>query len=143
MNRLATSLYADFQGTSELKAQARANAKGSLDPVARQFEALFTQMMLKSMRDASSSLGDGIMDNDQTKFYQEMYDKQIAIHLSESGGIGLADIIKEQLGGTDAANDSKHEDASKDYRSEVISMLERSSRLSVAMRDSKPIIALG
>ncbi|MEJ2530089.1 MAG: flagellar assembly peptidoglycan hydrolase FlgJ [Gammaproteobacteria bacterium] len=101
----ASLLYTDFQGIAELKAKAHADAKGSLDQVARQFESLFTQMMLKSMRKAK--LAEGIMDNDQTKFYQEMYDQQLAIHLSESGGIGLTDVIKSQLGGTEAANDSK------------------------------------
>lgn len=141
MNRLATSLYTDFQGTAELKARAHADAKGSLDQVARQFESLFTQMMLKSMREAS--LGEGIMDNDQTRFYQEMYDKQITIHLSEGAGIGLADVIKSQLGGSEAANDSKPVNSFSDYRKEVISMLEQSSSMPISMRDGKPIIALG
>ncbi len=134
-------LYTDFQGVAELKARAHADAKGSLDQVARQFESLFTQMMLKSMRNAN--LGEGIMDNDQTKFYQEMYDQQLAIHLSESGGIGLADVIKTQLGGTGAANDSKPVNSYSEYRKEVISMLERSSSLPVSMQDGRPIIAMG
>ncbi len=141
MNRVQASLYTDFQGVAELKAQARADARGSLDQVARQFESLFTQMMLKSMREAS--LGEGIMDNDQTKFYQEMYDQQLSIHLSESGGIGLAKVIKSQLGGTEAANDSRPVNSYSDYRKEVISMLERSSGMPVSMQDGKPIIALG
>ncbi len=137
----ASLLYTDFQGVAELKARARADAKGSLDQVARQFESLFTQMMMKSMRQAK--LAEGIMDNDQTEFYQEMYDQQLAIHLSESGGIGLAEVIKSQLGGTEAANDSKPVNSYSEYRKEVISMLERSSSLPVSMRDGRPIIALG
>jgi len=153
MNRAAASLYTDFQGVAELKAKARADAKGSLDQVAHQFESLFTQMMLKSMRQAS--LGEGIMDSDQTKFYQDMYDQQLAVHLSESGGIGLAEVIKSQLGGAEAANDSNPESDSKtegdsksvngyiDYRKEVITMLERGSNMPVSMQDGKPIIALG
>ncbi len=141
MNTVPASIYTDFQGVAELKARARADAKGSLDQVARQFESLFTQMMLKSMRQAK--LADGIMDSDQTEHYQEMYDQQLAIHLSESGGIGLAGVIKEQLGGVDAANDSKPVNSYKEYRKEVISMLERSSSLPVSMQDGKPIIAMG
>ncbi len=141
MNTAPASLYTDFQGVAELKAKARSDAKGSLDQVARQFESIFTQMMLKSMRQAS--LGEGIMDNDQTKFYQEMYDQQLAVHLSESGGIGLAEVIKSQLGGTETADDSKPVNSYSEYRKEVISMLERSSTLPVSMQDGKPIIAMG
>jgi flagellar protein FlgJ len=98
-------------------------------------------MMLKNMRQAK--LADGIMDNDQVEHYQEMYDQQLAIHLSESGGIGLADVIKQQLGGTEAANDSKAANSYSEYRKEVISMLERSSSLPVSMQDGSPIIAMG
>ncbi len=140
MNTASASLYTDFQGVAELKAKARTDAKGSLDQVAKQFESLFTQMMLKSMRQAK--LADGLMDNDQTKFYQDMYDQQLAVHLSEGKGIGLADVIKRQLGG-EAANDSKPVSSFSEYRKEVISMLERSSNMPVFMQDGKPIIALG
>jgi flagellar protein FlgJ len=57
-------------------------------------------MMLKSMREAG--LGEGIFDSKQTQFYRDMYDQQISLHLSESGGIGLAEVIKRQLGGEEA-----------------------------------------
>jgi flagellar protein FlgJ len=141
MNLPTAAIYTDFQGVAELKARARADAKGSLDQVARQFESLFAQMMLKSMRQAK--LAEGIFDSDQTEFYQDMYDQQLAVHLSEAGGIGLAGVIKSQLGGTEAANDSKTVNSYSEYRKEVISMLERSSSLPVSMQDGKPIIAMG
>ncbi|MFQ5469341.1 MAG: flagellar assembly peptidoglycan hydrolase FlgJ [Gammaproteobacteria bacterium] len=90
------SIYTDFQGLNELKT-AGENSPEALRAVAKQFEALFTQMMLKNMR--NTSLGDGIFDNDQSKMYQEMFDKQIALSMSESKGLGLADMIYRQLGG--------------------------------------------
>ncbi len=93
----AAALYTDFQSIARLKAQARDDSGAVLDQVARQFESLFTQMMLKSMREAN--LGEGIFDSSQTRFYRDMYDQQIALHLSESGGIGLTGVIKRQLGG--------------------------------------------
>jgi len=141
MSTASASLYTDFQGVAELKAQARTDANGSLDQVAKQFESLFTQMMLKSMRQAK--LADGLLDSDQTKFYQDMYDQQLSIHLSEGKGLGLADVIKQQLGGTKAANDSAPVNSYSEYRKEVISMLERSSNMPVSMQDGRPIIALG
>ncbi len=141
MNTASASLYTDFQGVAELKAKARTDASGSLDQVAKQFESLFTQMMIKSMRQAK--LAEGLMESDQTKFYQDMYDQQLAVHLSEGKGLGLADVIKRQLGGNEAANDSAPVNSYSEYRSEVISMLERSSNMPISMQDGKPIIALG
>ncbi|MCW8891620.1 MAG: flagellar assembly peptidoglycan hydrolase FlgJ [Sedimenticola sp.] len=99
------SIYTSMEGLTALKARASTDASGSLDEVARQFESLFVQQMLKSMRQAG--LGEGLMDNDQSLFYRDMYDQQLAIHLSESGGMGLADVIKRQLGGAEASEDAK------------------------------------
>ncbi len=91
------SIYTDFQGVARLKAAAQADSAGALDEVAQQFEALFMQMMLKSMRDAN--LSEGLLDNDQSRFYRDMYDQQLAIHVTRNGGLGLADVLKRQLGG--------------------------------------------
>lgn len=55
------------------------------------------QMMLKSMRDAS--MGDGLMDSEQTDFYQGMFDQQLSLTLSQGRGLGLADMLIKQLGG--------------------------------------------
>lgn len=99
MEAMGAHVYNDFHGLANLKADAERKTDGSIDEVARQFESLFLQMMLKGMRDAS--LGEGIMDNDQTKFYEEMFDQQLSLNLAGKGGIGLADVIKRQLGGGD------------------------------------------
>ncbi len=102
-----TDVYTDFQGLSQLRAEAGNNDKETLRKVAGQFEALFIQMMLKSMREAN--LGEGLMDSDQVKTYQSMYDQQIALDLSKSGSLGLADMMVRQLargGETDAGGDN-------------------------------------
>jgi peptidoglycan hydrolase FlgJ len=91
----APSSYADFSGLESLKGSARANDPAALRETARQFESLFTRMMLKSMRDAN--LGDGMGDSEDTKFYQDMYDQQLAVTLSKGNGIGLAQRLVEQL----------------------------------------------
>jgi flagellar protein FlgJ len=123
----ATSIYADFHGLNQLKAQAREDSDAVLDKVALQFESLFTQMMLKSMRDAS--LGEGIFDNDKTEFYRDLYDQQMALHLSESGGIGLAAVIKRQLGGAEVEQESESEpkltvNSIEQYRQHTIALAE-------------------
>lgn len=90
-------VYTDFSGLAALKARAREDQDAALDQVSRQFESLFLQMMLKSMRDAS--VGGGLMDSKQSEFYRDMYDKQIAVDMAQKQGIGLADVLKRQLGG--------------------------------------------
>jgi len=89
------SVYTDFQGLTKLKAEARQGEDGSLDEVARQFESLLTQMMVKSMREASTIESD--MDSDQSLFYRDMYDKQLSLHLAQGEGLGLSEVIKRQL----------------------------------------------
>ena len=91
------AIYTDFTGLTELKARAGRDADGSLKEVARQFESLLLGQMLKSMRQAS--LGEGLLDSEQSLFYRDMYDKQLALHLTRSGGLGLAAMIERQLGG--------------------------------------------
>ena len=92
---IQTDVYTDIQGLSKLRAQARDNSEETLREVAGQFEALFIQMMLKSMRDAN--LAEGLLDSQHSKTYQSMYDKQIAIDLSKRQGLGLADMMVRQL----------------------------------------------
>ena len=88
--------YTDFSGLNELRAQSRVDPKSSLKQVAKQFEGIFIQMMLKSMRDAS--MGDAIFDSDQSELYRDMFDKQIALDMANSKGIGIAESLIRQLG---------------------------------------------
>jgi flagellar protein FlgJ len=89
----------DFDGLAELRRSATVDQKDeeTLKQVAGQFEALFTGMMLKSMRQAS--LGEGIFDSSQSDMYRDMSDQQLAMDLSKKGGLGLQDAIIRQLGG--------------------------------------------
>jgi flagellar protein FlgJ len=59
-------------------------------------------MMLKSMRQAS--LAEGIFDSNHSKTYREMADQQLAMDLSQRGGLGLQDVIVRQLGGQTNTN---------------------------------------
>jgi flagellar protein FlgJ len=91
-------LYTDFSGLAKLRAKATEQSDEAAKEVAKQFESLFLQMMLKSMRDATVP-GESA-ESDQTQFYQEMFDKQIALDLSSKGeGIGLAKMLEKQISG--------------------------------------------
>jgi len=101
-------IYTDFSGLQKLRAKVSGHSDGEQSQaaskeVAQQFESLFLQMMLKSMRDATTT-GDSA-ESDQTRFYQEMFDKQIALELSNSngGGLGIAAMLEKDLGGKQKA----------------------------------------
>ncbi|GMR19926.1 MAG: flagellar assembly peptidoglycan hydrolase FlgJ [Gammaproteobacteria bacterium] len=95
---MMASLVADPKGVGELKRAARQNSPQALRDVARQFEGLFLQMVLKSMRDAS--LSEDLMSSDQGRMYQDMLDQQISQTLSKQGTLGFADLLIKQLAGT-------------------------------------------
>ena len=89
-------IYTDFSGLAELKSGARKQSPQARKEVARQFEAMFIQIMLKSMRDAGS-LGEG-GESEEVRFYQQMFDQKIALDLANNKGMGLAKVFERQLG---------------------------------------------
>jgi peptidoglycan hydrolase FlgJ len=89
------AFYADPAGLTALKRGAAAQTPEAIRETARQFESLFTRMMLKSMRDASP--GDSMFGSDQQDFYQDMFDQQLSVQLSKGKGMGLADELVRQL----------------------------------------------
>lgn len=91
------TLAIDTQQLTKLRNDAKQNSPEALKQTAKQFEALFLNMMLKSMRDATPQ--DGVMDSDQTKTYTSMLDQQLSQHLANRG-TGLADMLVKQLSRT-------------------------------------------
>jgi peptidoglycan hydrolase FlgJ len=88
------SFFADPAALGALKRDAGAQSPEALRETARQFESLFTTMLLKSMRAATP--GDPF-GSDQQDFYQDMFDQQMAAQLSKGKGLGLADMLVRQL----------------------------------------------
>lgn len=84
----------DLQGLQRLKHSARQDASSGVQGAAQQFEALFIQMMMKSMRDAVPTTG--MLDSKQTEFYQSLLDQQWSQTLA-SRGMGLAESLVNQL----------------------------------------------
>ena len=76
------------------RARATADPKAAIQMAAKQFEAMFMQQLMKSMRD--SSLNTGMLDNAGTQMSTEMLDTQFANKMSGAPG-GLADVIARQL----------------------------------------------
>lgn len=90
----------DIAGLDTLRRAAQSGDKKALKEAAQQFEGIFVQMMLKSMRKAQDVMADkdSPFNSEQVKFYRDMHDQQLANDLSSNGSIGLADIIVRQLG---------------------------------------------
>lgn len=94
-------IFSELSGLSDLKIAAKQKSPEAIAEVATQFESLFVQMMLKSMRDANAS--DGLFGSNQMQFYQDMYDKQISLHLAEKKSVGIANMLMRQLGGSESS----------------------------------------
>jgi flagellar protein FlgJ len=84
----------DMQGFAAMRQAAKASPEQGARIAAKQFDAVFTQMMLKSMREATPS--DGMMDSNETRTYTDMLDQQLSQSLATKG-IGLADKMLGQL----------------------------------------------
>lgn len=91
----SNSVYTDFQGLTQLQYRAAKDAPKALQEVGKHFEALFIQMMLQSMRQASS--GDPLFGGKEGELYQDLFDKQISMAMGSQGSLGLADMIVRQL----------------------------------------------
>ncbi len=91
--------YSDLNRLNQLKVGDGKNSEGNMRKVAQEFESLFLNEMLKSMRSATDAVGeDNPLNTSAAKQYQEMYDQQLAVSMSrEGGGIGLADVLMRQM----------------------------------------------
>ena len=84
----------DVQGVDALRRTVRASPEEGLKQVSRQFEALFMNMVLKSMRQAVPQ--SGLLDSQNEKLYLSMFDQQLTQNLS-GRGVGLAEAMLAQL----------------------------------------------
>ena len=84
----------DLKGLADVKLQARAGSAEGTRKAAREFEAMFLNMMLKGMRDSLSH--DDPLESDATRMATSMRDGQLAQSMAAKG-LGLADAIVKQI----------------------------------------------
>lgn len=72
--------------------------EATLRKVAQQFEALLTQQVLKASR--ANALGEDLMSGAGLDLYKDMFDQQMAQQISSGKGLGLADVLVQQLRGS-------------------------------------------
>lgn len=96
----------DPNSLRDLQRLARTDGQSNdtLRAAAKQFEALFMQMVMKSMRAATPS--NDLFDSEQTRMYQSLLDQQLALNVSQARGTGLSEVIFRQLGGKDGGTDA-------------------------------------
>lgn len=88
------ALAIDAGALDSLKRTARDDPRHALTAAATQFEALFVQMLLKSMREALPQ--DGPLQSDSSKMYTGMFDQQVAQQMA-ARGLGLRQMLERQL----------------------------------------------
>ncbi|MBU3071156.1 flagellar assembly peptidoglycan hydrolase FlgJ [Aestuariicella sp. G3-2] len=94
------SVYTDLTGLQKIKQLNKGSTEDrdqALEQVAQQFESVFLGMMMKSMRDANKAFEDDEMSgSSEMKFYQQMFDQQLTLSLSNKG-VGIAEAMVRQL----------------------------------------------
>lgn len=104
--------FLDINGLNSIRQDAKtgdnASKEAALEQAAKQFEAIFMQMLMKSMRKAQEVLeSDSPFNSESTKFYRDMHDQQMSLEMSNNGSLGLSELIVRQLGG-DSENYKPH-----------------------------------
>ncbi|NBW54111.1 MAG: hypothetical protein EBR42_02235 [Betaproteobacteria bacterium] len=89
--------YSDFSALGELRGKAQRNDAGAARESAEQFEALFIQMMLKSMREASSAMKSDLLHNNAQETFEGMYDKEISMQMAKRNALGFSDVVMKNL----------------------------------------------
>jgi soluble lytic murein transglycosylase-like protein len=147
-SRLATERLALDRAAAALRETATGkkpdsktpNDLASLKKVARQFESLMVNELLKNMR-ATVPENSLWGDESGTKIYRQMYDEALADKIADSGnGLGIADMIVKQMRHTlpDAAEAAGPTPRVDTRRPHHLDRLPAPSHATAAVRDAAP-----
>ena len=90
-----TKTYLDFSGLGELRAKAVQDQDKALKETSQQFEALFIQMMMKAMREAS--MKDEEHEDSARETFEGLFDKEVSVQMSKRSALGVADFIERAV----------------------------------------------
>lgn len=90
-------VYTDFSGLNSLKNAAKTPDSKTAKEVSQQFEGIFLQMALDSMRKAGQAFESDISKSSAVGFYQGMFDSQVALQLAGKSNLGFATAIEKQI----------------------------------------------
>lgn len=85
-----------YQDTTQLKAQ---KGMEGLEAVAKQFEGLFLQEMMKAIRQTSDAMAseDSPFNSEHQKVFRDMVDAQMSQEMAGRSNLGLSDAIIRQM----------------------------------------------
>ncbi len=89
--------YMDFSGLGELRGKAQQNQDKALKESAQQFEGLFIQMMMKSMREANAPMKDEDNQSQAMETFEGMFDKEISLQMSKRGAMGVGAFMERAV----------------------------------------------
>lgn len=90
--------FLDANSLNSIKTMGRDNDPQALKEVAKKFEAIFVQQMLKNMRAANEVFSeDSYFNSSEMQFHQDMYDQQMSLELTSGRGLGLAEALYAQM----------------------------------------------
>lgn len=94
---LSPSSYHDFAGLASLKGKAGRAGGGetALRATAQQFEAMFLQEMMRTMRQAT--IKSDLLESSAMETYEGLFDKEVAMQMAKRGGMGLAEVMVKQM----------------------------------------------
>ena len=91
----SASFALDGKSLNELKLAVKQDSTQSMQAVAKQFEAMFMNLVTKSMRGSGSEKS--LLDNNETRMYTELLDQQFSQKIAAVKGLGLADMLLKQM----------------------------------------------
>jgi flagellar protein FlgJ len=94
---IPSSSSLDPNALSALRSKARADDPKAVEAAARQFESLFLNQLLKTMREAQRGDGEGLFDGNESRMYTGLLDEQLANRIANGRGIGMADMVIAQI----------------------------------------------
>ena len=100
---LAAKSYLDFSGLGNLKARARNDDAAAAQEVGQQFEAMFLQMIFKSMREANAPLKSDLFNSSSVDTFEQMYHEELSQVMAQQGTFGMGKWLSDQVKTSSAA----------------------------------------
>jgi Rod binding domain-containing protein len=97
---LSAKSYLDFAGLGNLKARAKRDDASAAQEVGQQFEAMFIQMIFKSMREANAPLKSDLMGSSSQDTFEQMYHEELSQVMAQKGTFGMGKWLSDQVQGT-------------------------------------------
>jgi Rod binding domain-containing protein len=97
VNTSSSGSYMDFAGLGELRGKAQQNQDKALKESAQQFEGLFIQMMMKSMREANAPMKDEDNHSQAMETFEGMFDKEVSLQMSKRGAMGVGAFMERAV----------------------------------------------